>query len=61
MRCDFGTLDMRREMLVLEGQLLSKKDIFRYLEFMLLRDGDINETMRMRDGYIYEDVNHRIK
>jgi hypothetical protein len=29
--------------------------------YMLPRDGDINETMRMRDGYIDEDVSRRIK
>lgn len=40
--------------------MLPKKDIFRCLEFMLLRDGDINETTRMRDGYINEDVSHGI-
>ena len=45
----------------MEGQVLPKKDIFRCLEFMLLRDGDINETMKIRDEDIDEDVSHRIK
>ena len=34
----------------LEGQVVSKKDTFRYLGSMLQRDGDINA-----------DVSHRIK
>jgi hypothetical protein len=34
----------------LGGQVVPKKDIFRYLGSMLLRDGDIDE-----------DVSHRIK
>jgi len=34
---------------------------FDVLEFMLLRDGDINETMKIRDEAINENVSHRIK
>jgi len=34
---------------------------FDVLEFMLLRDGDINETMKIRDEDIDEDVSHIIK
>ena len=34
----------------LEGQVVAKKDIFRYLRSMLQRDGDIDA-----------DVSHRIK
>ena len=34
---------------------------FDVLEFMLLRDGDINETMKIRDEANNENVSHRIK
>ena len=34
---------------------------FDVLEFMLLRDGDINQTTKIRDEDIDEDVSHRIK
>jgi len=34
---------------------------FDVLEFMLLRDRGINETMKIRDEAIDEDVSHRIR
>jgi len=61
MRCDFGTLDMRREMLVLRVRYCPTRISFDVLEFMLLRDGDINQTTKIRDEDIDEDVSHRIK
>ena len=50
MRCDFGTTTREEEDISLEGQVVPKKDTFRYLGSMLQRDGNIDE-----------DVNHRIK
>jgi len=38
MRCDFGTLDMRREMLVWRLRYCPRRISFDVLEFMLLRD-----------------------
>ena len=50
MRCDFGTTTREEEDVSLEGQVVPRKDTFRYLGSMLQRDGDIDE-----------DVSHRIK
>jgi hypothetical protein len=50
MRCDFGTTTREEEDISLEGQVVPRKDTFRYLGSMLQRDGDIDE-----------DVSHRIK
>ena len=50
MRCDFGGAAQEEGDVSLEGQLVPKKDTFRYLGSMLQRDGDIDA-----------DVNHRIK
>ena len=50
MRCDFGTNTLEEEDISLEGQVVPRKDTFRYLGSMLQRDGDIDE-----------DVSHRIK
>jgi hypothetical protein len=50
MRCDFGTTTHEEEYVSLEGQVVSRKETFRYLGSMLQRDGNI-----------YEDVSHRIK
>jgi len=61
MRCDFGILDMMRELLVWRVRYCPRRISFDVLEFMLLRDGDINETMKIRDEDIDEDVSHRIK
>ncbi|KAG2618649.1 hypothetical protein PVAP13_3NG079717 [Panicum virgatum] len=49
MRCDFGTTHEERDV-SLEGQVVPKRDTFRYLGSMLQRDGDIDE-----------DVSHKIK
>ena len=49
LRCDFGGATQERDV-SLEGQVVPKKDTFRYLGSMLQRDGDIDE-----------DVSHRIK
>ena len=50
MRCDFGGVVHEKEDVSLEGQVVPKKDTFRYLRSML-----------QRDGYIDADVSHRIK
>jgi hypothetical protein len=50
MRCDFGTTISEDGDISLGGQVVPKKDTFRYLGSMLQRDGDIDE-----------DVSHRIK
>ena len=50
MRCDFGTATREEEDISLEGQVVPRKDTFRYLGSMLERDEDIDE-----------DVSHRIK
>ena len=49
MRYDFGSVQEEGDV-SLEGQVVHKKDTFRYLGSMLQRDGDINA-----------DVSHRIK
>ena len=50
MRCDFDGVVQEEGDVSLEGQVVSKKDTFRYLGSMLHRDGDIDA-----------DVSHRIK
>jgi hypothetical protein len=50
MRCNFGTTISEDGDVSLGGQLVPKKDTFRYLGSMLQRDGDM-----------HEDVSHRIK
>jgi hypothetical protein len=49
-RCDFGTTISEDGDVSLGGQVVPKKDTFRYLGSMLQRDGDIDE-----------EVSHRIK
>jgi hypothetical protein len=50
MKCDFSTTRREERDVRLDGQVVSKKNIFRYLGSMLQKDGDIDE-----------DVSHRIK
>ena len=50
MRCDFDGVVKEEGDVSLEGQVVHKKDTFRYLVSMLQRDGDIDA-----------DVSHRIK
>ena len=50
MRCDFGNAAHEEGEVSLEGQVVPKKDTFRYLGSMLQKDGDIDP-----------DVCHRIK
>jgi hypothetical protein len=50
MKCDFGATTQEEGDVRLDGQVVPKKDIFRYLESMLQKDGDIDE-----------DLSHRIK
>jgi hypothetical protein len=50
MKCDFSATTQEEEDVRLDGQVVPKKDIFRYLGSMLQKDGDIDE-----------DLSHRIK
>jgi hypothetical protein len=50
MKCDFSATMQEEGDVRLNGQMVSKKDIFRYLGSILQKDGDIDE-----------DVSHRIK
>ena len=45
MRCDFGTTTQEEKDISLEGQVVPRKDTFRYLGSMLQRDGDIDEDV----------------
>ena len=42
MRCDFDGVVQKEGDVSLEGQVVPKKDTFRYLGLMLQRDGDID-------------------
>jgi hypothetical protein len=50
MKCDFSATTQDEKDVRLDGQVVHKKDIFRYLRSMLQKDEDIDE-----------DVSHRIK
>jgi hypothetical protein len=50
MKCDFSATTQEEGNVSLDGQLIRKKDNFRYLGSMLQKNGDIDE-----------DVSHRIK
>jgi hypothetical protein len=50
MKCDFSATTQKEGDVRLDGQVVSKKDTFRYLGSMLQKDGDIDE-----------DLSHRIK
>jgi hypothetical protein len=50
MKCNFGATTQEEEDVRLDGQVVPKKDTFRYLGSMLQKDGDIDE-----------DLSHRIK
>jgi hypothetical protein len=50
MKCDFSATTQEEREVRLDGQVVPKKDTFRYLGSMLQKDGDIDE-----------DVSHRIK
>jgi hypothetical protein len=50
MKCDFSATIQEEGDVRLDGQVVPKKDTFRYLGSMLQKNGDINE-----------DVSHRIK
>jgi mannitol/fructose-specific phosphotransferase system IIA component (Ntr-type) len=50
MKCDFSATTQEERDVRLDGQVVSKKDTFRYLGSML-----------QKDGYIDEDVSHRNK
>jgi hypothetical protein len=50
MKCDFSATTQEEGDVWLNGQVVPKKDTFRYLESMLQKNGDIDE-----------DVSHRIK
>ncbi|PUZ51570.1 hypothetical protein GQ55_6G198300 [Panicum hallii var. hallii] len=48
MMCDFSPTRHEDGGVSLEGQVVAKKDIFRYLGSMLQKDGDIDEDVRHR-------------
>jgi hypothetical protein len=50
MKCDFSAMGYEDGDVSLDGQVVPKKDTFRYLGSMLQKEGDIDE-----------DVSHRIK
>jgi hypothetical protein len=50
MKCDFSATTQEEEDVRLDGQVVPKKDTFRYLRSMLQKDEDIDE-----------DLSHRIK
>jgi hypothetical protein len=49
-KCDFNATTQEKRDVRLDGQMVPKKDTFRYLGSMLQKNGDIDE-----------DVSHRIK
>jgi hypothetical protein len=48
MRCDFSVTRHEEGDVSLDGQVVAKKDTFRYLGSMLQKDGDIDEDVRHR-------------
>jgi hypothetical protein len=48
MRCDFSATRHEEGDVSLDGQVVAKKDTFRYLGSMLQKDGDIDEDVRHR-------------
>ena len=46
MRCDFSATRHEEGDVSLDGQVVAKKDTFRYLGSMLQKDGDIDEDVR---------------
>jgi hypothetical protein len=48
MRYDFSTTRHKEGDVSLDGQVVAKKDTFRYLGSMLQKDGDIDEDVRHR-------------
>jgi hypothetical protein len=50
MKCNFSATTQKDGDVSLDGQVVPKKDTFRYLGSMLQKDGDIDE-----------DVSHRLK
>jgi hypothetical protein len=50
MKCDFSATTQEEGDVRLDGQVVTKKDTFRYLGLMFQKDGDIDE-----------DLSHRIK
>jgi hypothetical protein len=48
MRCDFSATRNEEGDISLDGQVVAKKDTFRYLGSMLQKDGNIDEDVRQR-------------
>jgi hypothetical protein len=48
MRCVFSATRHEEGDVSLDGQVVAKKDTFRYLGSMLQKDGDIDEDVRHR-------------
>ena len=51
MRCDFRTTIREEEDISLKGQVVLRKDTFRYLGSMLQRDGDIDEDVAIESKH----------
>jgi hypothetical protein len=54
MKCDFSATTQKEGDVRLDGQVVPKKDTFRYLGSMLQKDGNINEDVspRIKDGWL---------
>jgi hypothetical protein len=50
MKCDFSTTTQEEGDVLLDGQMVLKKETFRYLGSMFQKNGDVDE-----------DVSHKIK
>jgi hypothetical protein len=48
MMCDFSMIGHEDGVVSLDGQVLAKKETFRYLGLMLQKDGDIDDDVRHR-------------
>jgi hypothetical protein len=53
-KCDFSATTQEEEDVRLDGQVVPKKDTFRYLGSMLQKNGDINENVsnRIKVGWL---------
>jgi hypothetical protein len=52
MKCDFSATTQEEGDVRLDGQVVPKKDTFRYLGSMLQKDGDIDLSHRIKAGWL---------
>ncbi|PWZ19568.1 B3 domain-containing protein [Zea mays] len=52
MKCDFSAMGYEDDDVSLDGQVVPKKDTFRYLGSMLQKEGDINENFGELDAFL---------